>query len=92
MLAMRHSCKRGDIYVQLHRPECWDVLVARALLYPSTAEPLYWSNEPNHVERLHQSTDGLYGALILHSPDEIARRIVHYDQDVIVMVGDYYST
>ncbi|KAF8326083.1 Cupredoxin [Cantharellus anzutake] len=45
-----------------------------------------------HAHYSTQSTDGLYGALILHSPHEIFRRAVHYDQDVVVMIGDYYST
>jgi hypothetical protein len=36
--------------------------------------------------------DGLYGAIILHSPSETAKKLSPYDREVLVMMGDYYST
>lgn len=30
--------------------------------------------------------------MILHAANETARNIIPYDEDVVIMLGDYYST
>ncbi len=62
-------------------------------LFPSTAVQTvgtYWW----HAHRSEQYTDGLFGALINHSPNETALTTVPYpiENDVILLLNDMYNT
>lgn len=45
-----------------------------------------------HAHHSTQYSDGLYGAIILHSPTESVINTIPYDREVVVMVGDVYNT
>ena len=39
-----------------------------------------------------QSTDGLYGPVIWHAPNETAMTANHYDDDYTFMINDMYNS
>lgn len=47
----------------------------------------YWY----HSHSATQYTDGLLGALIIHSPEEPIAKGIDYDEDLVVFMQDWYQ-
>ncbi|KAG9061938.1 hypothetical protein KI688_006655 [Linnemannia hyalina] len=52
--------------------------------------PNQWGTYWWHAHAASQYVDGIVGPLVIHSPNEA--HLGHYDEDVIVMLSDYYHT
>ncbi|KAF9550256.1 hypothetical protein EC957_001163 [Mortierella hygrophila] len=52
--------------------------------------PNQWGTYWWHSHAASQYTDGIYGPLIIHSPDE--PHLAEYQEDVIMMIADHYHT
>ncbi|ORX33462.1 Cupredoxin [Kockovaella imperatae] len=51
-----------------------------------------WGSSWYHAHKAAQYTDGLYGPIVLHTPNETAMTANKYDEDYTVMINDMYNT
>jgi FtsP/CotA-like multicopper oxidase with cupredoxin domain len=60
-----------------------------SMLYNFTLDGNWTGTTWWHAHFATQYTDGLYGALVVHAPQE---NVPKYDRDVVVLMNDHYNT